>query len=171
MGKRKRDPLAVSIVGLREQFLRFGEESGEIWWCGQIRTSLPADTSHQTSLQRAQTCTAQPPSLQQLQLAAPIGKHQLQQKGGKGKDELDEASSSSHRLLQATQLKTQLSDAFAKCTETQLASSNSALHFSIKLFRRLHFTVYALSQNNRRQANADFSETLHRGHHLDRRTV
>ena len=170
MGKRKRDPLAVSIVGLREQFLRFGYRSGEIWWCGQIRTSLPADTSHQTSLQRAQTCTAQPPSLQQLQLAGLLV-NTSQQKGGKGKDELDEASSSSHRLLQATQLKTQLSDAFAKCTETQLASSNSALHFSIKLFRRLHFTVYALSQNNRRQANADFSETLHRGHHLDRRTV
>ena len=156
MGKRKRDLLAVSIVGFREQFLRFGEESQRCGGAGRLelaclQTEPPDKSAESSDLHSSAALSA---------AAAPIsraaGKHQPA-KGRKRQDEQDKASSSSHRLLQATQLKTQLSNASRSAQKPNLQVPTQRCTFPSTFFAGVHFTVCALSQNKRRQANADFS--------------
>ena len=114
---------------------------------GTLAGQPPCRHSHQTSLQRTQTCTAHPPLCSRVQLALLVNTSTREERSRWG---LFIVPAPAYAFENPTQHCSQ------KCTEAQLASSNSALHFctfTASFSPEMHFTVCALSQNKRGEAS------------------
>ena len=110
---------------------------------GTLAGQPPCRHSHQTSLRRTQTCTAHPPLCSRVQLALLVNTSTREERSRWG---LFIVPAPAYAFENPTQHCSQ------KCTEAQLASSNSALHFctfTASFSPEMHFTVCALSQNKR----------------------
>ena len=92
---------------------------------GTLAGQPPCRHSHQTSLQRTQTCTAHPPLCSRVQLALLVNTSTREERSRWG---LFIVPAPAYAFENPTQHCSQ------KCTEAQLASSNSALHFYSQFF-------------------------------------